>query len=70
MNFAFHNLHDFMMMGHLGVYVWSAWFITFFATMYLIVQSYVVRQRFFKVELAKNKLNKARAARLKQETQS
>ncbi|HEY4714555.1 MAG TPA: heme exporter protein CcmD [Aquirhabdus sp.] len=69
MSFAFSNLHDFIYMGHHGVYVWSAWFITLVALTLLVVQSKVVRQRFFREELAKVRLQKARAERLNQDSQ-
>ncbi len=66
MSFAFNNLHDFIYMGHHGIYVWSAWFITLVALALLVIQSRVVRQRFFRDELAKTRLNKARTERLQQ----
>jgi heme exporter protein CcmD len=67
MNFAFNNLHDFMAMGHYGVYVWSAWFFTFLSITYLILQSRQVRHRFIQEEQAKAHLFKVRAERLMQE---
>lgn len=68
MNFAFNSLHDFMAMGHHGVYVWSAWLITFFTIVFLVLQSRYVRQRFIRDELTQIHLQKARATRLKQES--
>lgn len=64
MNFAFDSLHDFIQMGHHGVYVWSAWFITLVALALLVIQSIVARQRFFRDELIKARLQKSRAERL------
>lgn len=68
MSFAFDSLHDFIYMGHHGVYVWSAWIITLIALALLVFQSRVVRQRFFREELTKAKLQKARTERLKQDS--
>lgn len=69
MSFAFNNLHDFIHMGHHGVFVWSAWLITLVALVLLVVQSRVARQRFFREELVKAQLQKSRAERLKQDSQ-
>jgi|GEM_PF-861353 len=69
MSLAFNNLHDFIHMGHHGIYVWSAWFITLVALALLVIQSRVARQRFFHDELVKVRLNKARTKRLKQNSQ-
>ncbi len=68
MSFAFDNLHDFIAMGHHGIYVWSAWFITLFATIFLVIQSRFVRQQFFREEVLQARLQKARVDRLKQES--
>ena len=68
MIFAFDNLHDFIHMGHHGVYVWSAWLITLVALVLLVIQSRVARQRFFRDELVKTRLHKSRAERLKQDS--
>lgn len=67
MNFAFNSLHDFIHMGHHGVYVWSAWLITLVALVLLVVQSRAARQQFFRNELAKARLKMARTERLKQD---
>lgn len=67
MNFAFNNLHDFIHMGHHGVYVWSAWLMTLVALALLVIQSRAARQRFFHEELIKARLHKTRAERLKQD---
>ena len=68
MNFAFNSLHDFVMMGHHGVYVWSAWLVALLSMICLVMQSRDVRQRFFKTEQANSQLQKARSARLKHES--
>lgn len=66
MIFAFGSLHDFIHMGHHGVYVWSAWIITLVALVLLVIQSRLARQRFFRDELIKARLQKSRAERLNQ----
>lgn len=68
MSFAFNNLHDFIHMGHHGIYVWTAWFITLAVLALLVIQSRVTRQRFFHDEMAKVRLNKVRTERLKQDS--
>lgn len=68
MSFAFNNLHDFIHMGFHGVYVWSAWLITLVALAVVVIQSRAARQRFFREELAKIKIQQARAERLKQDS--
>ena len=68
LSFAFNNVHDFIHMGHHGIYVWSAWFITLVALVLLVIQLRVARQRFFREEMAKIRLHKARAERLKQDS--
>ena len=64
LSFAFNNLHDFIHMGHHGVYVWSAWLITLVVLVLLVIQSRVARQRFFREEMAKIRMYKARTERL------
>ncbi len=68
MNFTLNNLHDFMTMGQHGFYVWSAWFITLFAIVFLIAQSRHVRRRFFRDGLAKIHIQQLRAEQLKRES--
>ena len=68
MKFAFNSLHDFIAMGQHGIYVWSAWFVALLSIVYLVMQSRHARQRFFKDEQINLQLQKARAARLKQES--
>ncbi|WP_410209144.1 heme exporter protein CcmD [Aquirhabdus sp.] len=53
MNFAFENIHDFIWMGHHGVYVWSAWLISIVSILFLILHSKNARQRFYQRELAR-----------------
>ncbi len=53
MNFAFESVHDFMVMGHHGVYVWSAWLISGVAILLLIMQSKRARRRFYHQEHAR-----------------
>jgi len=67
MIFAFNNIHDFILMGQHGVYVWSAWLITAVALALFVIQSRVARQRFFREEMTKVSIQKARAERLNQD---
>jgi heme exporter protein D len=53
MSFAFENIHDFVFMGHHGIYVWSAWLISVFAVLLLILQSKNARRRFYQNECAR-----------------
>ncbi|AXI02890.1 heme exporter protein CcmD [Aquirhabdus parva] len=53
MNFAFENIHDFIWMGHHGVYVWSAWLISIVSIVLLIFYSKIARQRFYQREQAR-----------------
>lgn len=68
MNFAFNSLHDFVMMGHHGVYVWSAWLVALLSVIYLVMQSRYARKSFFRAEQVNIQLQKARSARLKHES--
>jgi heme exporter protein D len=47
MSFAFGSVSEFLAMGHHGVYVWSAWLISVFTLLVLILQTRHARRQFY-----------------------
>jgi heme exporter protein D len=47
MQIQFNNLHDFLLMGQHGAYVWSAWLISIAVILLLIWNSIQARKQFY-----------------------
>jgi len=62
MHWAFDNIHDFFLMGHHGIYVWSAWLITLVGITLLIAVSVRQRRQFYRQEMARITRLKSRAS--------
>ena len=60
MHIQFSSLHDFILMGRHGVYVWSAWLVSFFTLLLLIRHTIRGREKLIAAESMQQRIAQAR----------